>query len=87
MSLIRLAAACILSSAFLWGAQATAAPVKKPAKSQFYAFGEDLIEGGTRGPSVEMFKGREDVKFGRMLRLKKDLLPRIYTSRNARTFK
>ena len=55
--------------------------------SDLCVFGVDLHEAATRRPTVEVFKGREDPRFGRMLSLKKDLLPGICTSRNARPFK
>ncbi len=88
----RLLTACLVLalSAFVPGAAlagSSNAEGGDSARSKFYDFGEQLVNGSTRGPTLDLFNGRRAADFGRLLSLKKDLLPQIFASRAERTFK
>ena len=48
---------------------------KKTAKTKFYNFDDLLINGKVKKPQVLWTDARQKVKFGRLLKLKKDFLP------------
>jgi opacity protein-like surface antigen len=52
-------------------------------KEQHYNFDDMLIDGDYKKPNVAMFKGRDKVRFARLLKLKKSFLPAML--RSART--
>jgi hypothetical protein len=49
----------------------------KPDKVKFYNFEDLLIDGKIRKPQVLYTDARQKVKFERLLKLKKDLLPKL----------
>jgi len=60
---------------------------KPPTKSKFYDFSDQLIDGEIRKPSGHLIDSRDPVKFGRLLRLKKSLLPRMFITSKEKLFK
>ena len=52
-------------------------------REQHYNFDDMLIDGDYKKPNVAMFKGRDKVRFTRLLKLKKSFLPAML--RSART--
>ena len=64
--------------------QALAAP---PAKSKFYDFSEQLIDGKINKPTALYVDAREKVKFDRLLRLKKSFLPKLFETSKEKVFK
>ena len=69
---------------------ATSAMASNPpsnTKSKFYDFSEQLIDGQIRKPSVTYTNGRDRVRFGRLLRLKRSFLPKIFDTARNRVFK
>jgi len=75
-----------LITVLIFSATALATPPKK-VKSKFYDFGEQLIDGEIRKPTALYVQGRESVKFGRLLRLKKSFLPELFSTSKEKTFK
>jgi hypothetical protein len=69
----------------LLGIKTTAA--KKPLKSKFYDFNEQLIDGEVKKPTTLYTNARQKVKFDRLLRLKKSFLPRLFRTAKERVFK
>lgn len=61
----------ILLSAFLIGAG------PKPSKTKFYNFDDLLINGEYKRPQVLYTDARQKVKFEKLLKLKKDFLPKL----------
>lgn len=79
MNLRALFAACALFAALAPAAASAATP---PAgRSQFYEFDPQAFEGARRGAGLELLRPHQRVVFARMLELKKDLVPAIYSSR------
>ena len=66
---------------------AFSSPPRKNMKSKFYNFSEQLIDGQIRKPTVLYTNGRERVKFGRLLKLKKSFLPRLFATARHPVFK
>ena len=60
---------------------------KKPVKSKFYDFNEQLIDGEIKKPSPLYTDARDRVKFGRLLRLKKSFMNRLFKTAKERVFK
>ena len=60
---------------------------KKPVKSKFYDFNEQLIDGEIKKPITLYTDARENVKFGRLLRLKKSFMNRLFKTAKERVFK
>ena len=54
-----------------------AQPNKTPRKTKFYNFDELLINGQYKKPQVLYTDARQKVKFERLLKLKKDFLPKL----------
>ena len=69
---------------FLSGATAAAKP---PAKSKFYNFNEQLIDGQIRKPTALYVNSREKAKFERLLKLKKSFLPKLFKTSREKVFK
>jgi len=65
---------------------ASAAVAKQP-KSKFYDFSEQLIDGERRRPTTLYLDSREQVKFERLLKLKKSFLPKLFAIAKERVFK
>ena len=63
------------------------APPKKPTKSKFYDFSEQLINGEIRTPTALYTSAREKVKFGRLLRLKKSFMRELFRTSKEQIFK
>jgi hypothetical protein len=49
-------------------------------KTKFYNFDDLLIDGKVKKPQVLYTDARQKVKFGRLLKLKKDFLPKLKNS-------
>ena len=56
-------------------------------KEQHYNFDDMLIDGDYKKPNVAMFKGRDKVRFARLLKLKKSFLPAMLRSARATALK
>ena len=65
---------------------ATATVAKEP-KSKFYDFSEQLIDGEIKKPTILYTNAVEQVKFDRLLKLKKSFLPKLFTSAKEKVFK
>ena len=65
---------------------ATAVAAKQP-KSKFYDFSEQIIDGEIKKPTTLYIDHRTQVKFGRLLKLKKSFLPRMLRTAKERVFK
>ena len=57
------------------------------AKSRFYNFNEQVIDGEIRRPTAIFTNSRDQARFNRLLRLKRSFLPRLFASSNERVFK
>ena len=55
----------------------TAIPQEKNTKTKFYNFDDLLINGQYKKPQVLYTDARQKVKFERLLKLKKDFLPKL----------
>ena len=55
----------------------TASNAKQP-KAKFYDFSEQLIDGEIKKPTTLYTDARKQVKFERLLRLKKSFLPKLF---------
>ena len=68
---------------------ATDAIAKPPsnAKSKFYDFSEQLIDGEIRKPTALYTDARQKAKFDRLLRLKKSFLPQLFKTSKNKVFK
>ncbi len=60
---------------------------KPPAKSKFYNFNEQLIDGQIRKPTALYVNSREKAKFERLLKLKKSFLPKLFKTSREKVFK
>jgi hypothetical protein len=60
---------------------------KPPAKSKFYDFSDQLIDGEIRKPTALYTDARQKAKFDRLLRLKKSFLPAMFRTSKEKTFK
>tara|TARA_Y100000034_G_C6609613_1_gene265432 strand:- start:21 stop:224 length:204 start_codon:yes stop_codon:yes gene_type:complete len=65
---------------------ATATVAKQP-KSKFYDFNEQIIDGERKKPTTLYVDSRQQIKFGRLLKLKKSFLPKLFTTAKERVFK
>jgi hypothetical protein len=63
------------------------AAAKPPARSKFYDFSEQLIDGEIKKPTTLYTDSRQKVKFDRLLRLKKSFLPELFKTAKERVFK
>ncbi len=59
----------------------------KTSKVRFYNFDDLLIDGKIRKPQVLYTDARQKVKFERLLKLKKDFLPKLKATRKDPTLK
>ena len=65
---------------------ASATAAKQP-RSKFYDFNEQLIDGERKRPTTLYLDSREQVKFERLLKLKKSFLPKLFATAKERVFK
>ena len=65
---------------------ATAIVAKQP-KSKFYDFNEQLIDGERKKPTTLYTDSRQQVKFDRLMKLKKSFLPKLFNTAKERVFK
>ena len=56
-------------------------------RSKFYDFGDQVIDGQIRQPTVTFTDGRERAKFNRLLRLKRSFLPNLFATSKERVFR
>lgn len=66
---------------------ATHTRAKPPARSKFYDFSEQLIDGEIKRPTTLYTDSRQKVKFDRLLRLKKSFMPQLFKTAKERVFK
>ena len=59
----------------------------KEPKSKFYDFSEQLIDGERKRPTTLYTDSRQQVKFDRLLKLKKSFLPRLFLTAKEKVFK
>jgi hypothetical protein len=60
---------------------------KPPARSKFYDFSEQLIDGEIKKPTTLYTDSRKRVQFDRLLRLKKSFLPSLFDTAKEKVFK
>ena len=60
---------------------------KPPAKSRFYDFNEQIIDGERRKPTILYTNARTRVKFERLLKLKKSFIPKLFKTSKEKVFK
>jgi hypothetical protein len=65
---------------------ATATVAKQP-KSKFYDFNEQIIDGEVKKPTTLYTNARQQVKFDRLMKLKKSFLPKLFATAKERVFK
>tara|TARA_Y100000310_G_scaffold196151_1_gene196191 strand:- start:4691 stop:4936 length:246 start_codon:yes stop_codon:yes gene_type:complete len=73
--------------AILFVLSSTTTVIAKKPKSKFYDFSEQIIDGEVKRPTTLFTNAREAVKFGRLLKLKKSFLPKLFDSSKERVFK
>ena len=56
-------------------------------KAKFYDFGDQVINGEIKTPTVQLFQEKKKVEFDRHLSLKKSFISEIEKTSNERTFK
>jgi hypothetical protein len=56
-------------------------------KSKFYDFGDQLIDGKINKPTTLYTDARQQVKFDRLIKLKKSFLNSLYTTAKEKVFK
>ena len=66
---------------------ASAKPPRSSAKSKFYDFSEQLIDGEIKKPTALYTDSRQKVKFDRLLSLKKSFMPQLFKTAKERVFK
>ena len=59
----------------------------KIPKSKFYDFNEQIIDGERKKPTTLYINSREQVKFDRLMKLKKSFLPKLFSTAKERVFK
>jgi len=68
----------------IFSATATA---KSPLKSKFYDFSDQLIDGERKQPTALYTDAREQVKFERLLTIKKSFIKKLLNTSKERVFK
>jgi len=63
------------------------AAAKNMPKSKFYDFSEQLIDGERKKPTTLYLDSREQVRFDRLLKLKKSFLPKLFLTAKEKVFK
>ena len=86
---VRLFILCVLFAAALrlLVVEAKAAPPENSAKSKFYNFEEQIIDGEIRKPTALYIDHRGKVKFERLLRLKKSFMNDLFDTAKERVFR
>ena len=82
--------AAFAAAAFLagtLGASSALAAAKKGSKSKFYDFSDTLIDGEIKTPTALYTDARQQVKFERLLKLKKSFLKLLLRTSKERVFK
>ena len=59
----------------------------KQPKSKFYDFNEQIIDGEVKKPTTLYLDSREQVKFDRLMKLKKSFLSKLFATSKERVFK
>ena len=77
----------ILASLLLISTAAHTKTPKRSTKSKFYDFSEQLIDGQIRKPTNLYVDARQQVKFERLLKLKKSFLPKLFDTAKEKVFK
>jgi hypothetical protein len=65
---------------------ATTAAANQP-KSKFYDFNEQIIDGEIKKPTTLYMDIRKQVKFERLMKLKKSFIPKLLRTAKERVFK
>ena len=65
----------------------TSVVASKQPKSKFYDFNEQLIDGEVKKPTTLYTDARQQVRFDRLLKLKKSFLPKLFVTAKERVFK
>ena len=68
-------------------AQAGPPSAETNAKSKFYDFGEQVIDGEIRRPTTLYTDARKHAQFDRLLRLKRSFLPDLFDTAKNKVFK
>ena len=66
---------------------ALSAPPKNNARSKFYDFNEQIIDGEIKKPTALYTNARQQVKFDRLLKLKKSFMPQLFKTAKEKVFK
>lgn len=66
---------------------ALSTPPKNNARSKFYDFNEQVIDGEIKKPTALYTNARQQVKFDRLLKLKKSFLPQLFDTAKEKVFK
>ena len=64
-----------------------AANAKTPPKSKFYDFNEQLIDGEVKKPTTLYTDARKQVRFDRLLKLKRSFIPDLLNTAKEKVFK
>jgi len=85
IKILMLITAIILSMYLPWliGPMAEA----REPKAKFYDFNEQIIDGERRKPTLLYTNSREQVKFDRLLKLKKSFLSKLFLTAKEKIFK
>ena len=67
---------------------ASAKVEKKPnSRTKFYNFDDLLINGKVKKPQVLYTDARQKIKFGKLLKLRKDFLPKLESTKKDKTLR
>tara|TARA_Y100000310_G_C20236487_1_gene602635 strand:- start:223 stop:444 length:222 start_codon:yes stop_codon:yes gene_type:complete len=72
---------------FLFIFLSTTSVAAEQPRSKFYDFNEQLIDGEVKKPTTLYTDARQQVKFNRLLKLKKSFLPKLFATAKERVFK
>lgn len=79
---------CFFCGILVIGLLAISAPAKGDGmKIKFYDFSEQLIDGEIKKPIALYTDARQQVKFDRLLSLKKSFLPKLFATAKEKVFK
>ena len=76
----------VVTLVFCFVSEAWASPPSN-AKSKFYDFNEQIIDGEIKKPTTLYTDSRQKVQFDRLLSLKKSFLPELFKTAKERVFK
>jgi|TARA_Y100000310_G_C19966699_1_gene483631 hypothetical protein len=77
----------IFSFIILFFVAAAGLSTARGQRAKFYDFNEQLIDGERKRPVTLYTNARQQVKFDRLLRLKKSFLPRLFNTAKEKVFK